>query len=55
MKYEIAALLLWAIALFTTVMTDGSNTVTLPVFAICMIGTVLVVRHARTGGTGASH
>jgi len=50
MKYELATLGLWLVALLATIgiVKDSSVlTVLVPVFAICMIGSVMVVRKAR--------
>lgn len=51
MKYELATAALWAIAILITILTvlpEGSLTVLLPVFAICMIGSIVTVRAARS-------
>ena len=45
MKHEFAGLALWGIALAATIITDGTTAI--PVFAICMIGTVFVIRTAK--------
>lgn len=50
MKYELATLAIWLVATLATigiVKDSGVLTYLLPVFAICMIGTVMVVRKAR--------
>ena len=50
MKYEAVTLLLWLIAILTTLLVTrdtGLFSLLGPVFAFCMIGCVLVVRKAR--------
>jgi hypothetical protein len=50
MKYEVVTLLLWLIAILTTlVVTHGTGLFSIlgPVFAFCMIGCVLIIRKAR--------
>jgi hypothetical protein len=50
MKYELTTLAIWLVALLATigiVKDSGLLTYLLPVFAICMIGSVMVVRKAR--------
>ena len=52
MKYVIATLLLWVIALATTVLVvkdTSASTILGPLFAICMIGSVVIVRRAIAG------
>ncbi len=52
MKYAIATLLLWIIASAATmlVVKDArALTILGPLFAVCMIGSVVVVRRALTG------
>jgi hypothetical protein len=52
MKFVIATLALWLIAIAATawvVRETGSFTYLAPVFAVCAIGSVLVVQRARTG------
>lgn len=51
MKYEAATTLLWAIAIIVTfliVKQNGVLTVLGPVYAVCMIGSIVTVRAART-------
>ncbi|MBI1746630.1 MAG: hypothetical protein HYR55_08585 [Acidobacteria bacterium] len=50
MKYEIAVLGLWAIALFSTLALVKDATIfghIGPLYAICMMGSVIIVRKAR--------
>jgi len=50
MKYEFTTLAIWLVALLATIgIVKNSSLLTylLPVFAICMIGSVMVVRKAR--------
>ena len=54
-KYEAANLMLWAIAILAALFVLRNTdrfTLLAPVFAVCLIGSVLVVREARR--TGAS-
>ena len=49
-KYELAILALWAIAIGATLALVGNTdrfTYLGPVFFICLVGSILVVRHAR--------
>jgi Na+/glutamate symporter len=51
MKYEIAVVLLWAIAMAATyLIIRQSSVLTLlaPLFAVCMIGSVIIVRRAAS-------
>jgi Na+/glutamate symporter len=51
MKYEITVVLLWAIALAATYLTTRQSSVlTLlgPLFVVCMIGSVIIVRRAAS-------
>ena len=58
MKYIIAVVVLWALAIVPTVVLLGDReefTYLGPVYGICMIGSVIVVRHAQIAaarGTG---
>jgi hypothetical protein len=58
MKHELATLALWAIAItvtFLRVDQVGAATILGPVYAVCMIGCIIVVRAARTSaGRGAA-
>ncbi len=50
MKHELAATFLWAIAIavtFLVVKQEGILTTLGPVYAVCMIGCIVVVRAAR--------
>lgn len=50
MKHEIAILLLWVIALLATVFVIRNRalmTLLGPLFAICMIGSISIVRRAK--------
>jgi hypothetical protein len=50
MKYEAGTLLLWLIAILTTLFVTrdtGQFSILGPVFAFCLIGCVLIVRKAR--------
>jgi hypothetical protein len=52
MKYVLATLALWLIAVAATawvVRESGLFTYLAPVFAVCAIGSVLVVQRARAG------
>ena len=46
MRHELAILFLWLIAI-VTVIVAGPQARVLPVFAFCMIGSILIVRAAR--------
>ncbi len=50
MKHELAILLLWAISIFATawwVSETGVFSRLAPVYAVCLIGSVLTVRNAK--------
>lgn len=49
MKYELVVLLLWAIGFAVTLYALPHDRITFvaPVFAVCMIGSVVTVRRAR--------
>lgn len=52
MKHELTMALLWTIAIavtFLTVKQEGALTVLGPVYAVCMIGSIVTVRVARAG------
>jgi hypothetical protein len=58
MKHELAVASLWAIAIAVTVVTvkqEGVFTVLGPVYAICMIGSIVTVRiaHSNAGHAAA--
>jgi len=49
LKYVLTTLILWAIAIVTTVLVvkdAHAVTVLLPVFAVCLIGAVVTVKRA---------
>jgi hypothetical protein len=51
MKYELANLLLWLIAIIATILiVEAKFTVLGPFYAICTIGSVIILRQARTPG-----
>jgi hypothetical protein len=57
MKYVIATLLLWVIALVATILVvndTGALMILGPLFAICMVGSVVIVRRAVTGSRSAT-
>jgi hypothetical protein len=58
MKHELATLALWAIAITVTMLRGdrpGAATILGPVYAVCMIGSIIIVRAARaSGGRGAT-
>ena len=48
-KYEFTVLALWAIAIAATLLVHSTDPFTYlgPVFFVCMVGSILVVRQAR--------
>jgi len=57
MKHELSILLLWAIAIsvtFLKVDQPGLITILGPVYSICMIGSIIVVRAARSSAPRGS-
>jgi L-lactate permease len=58
MKHELATLALWAIAITVTYLKldqAGAATILGPVYAVCMIGCIIIVRAARaTAGRGTA-
>ncbi|HSE66749.1 MAG TPA: hypothetical protein VLB12_07165 [Gemmatimonadales bacterium] len=57
MKHELAIVALWAIAILVTILTvkqEGVLTVLLPVYAVCMIGSIVTVRAARSSSGQAA-
>jgi hypothetical protein len=58
MKHEFATLALWAIAITVTILridAPGAATILGPVYAVCMIGCIIVVRAARaSAGRGTA-
>jgi hypothetical protein len=56
-KHELATAALWAIAILVTILTvkqEGILTVLLPVYAVCMIGSIVTVRAARSRSGSAA-
>jgi hypothetical protein len=58
MKHEFATLALWAIAITVTLLridAPGPARILGPVYAVCMIGCIVIVRAARaSAGRGAT-
>jgi hypothetical protein len=53
MRHELADAFLWAIAIVVTLLTvsqPGAFTVLGPVYAVCMLGSIVTVRAARGSG-----